>query len=177
MSSPPEITYLRRAYAFKLGSCMVLFFFGLFWLLYVTPRAGEHGGVFLAAGVLFMVMGLLLLWVGSRWLRTLLAAYRAGVGGGAQGGNWTACEFYITAQRSMDATRYSAQVTDVASQARWHLPLLNAHSPGAEINLAIRPGRVLYAHGAPGAAPYPVAVQADGMVYWAAGRAALVVAS
>jgi hypothetical protein len=174
MSSPPEIIYLRRAYAFKLGSCVVLFFFGLFWLLYVTPRAGEHAGVFLAAGVLFVVMALLLLWVGSRWLRTLLAAYRAGAGGGGRGSRWAACEFCITVQRSMDSTRYSAQVMDVASQVRWIFPLLNAHGPEAEVSLATRPGRVLYAQGAPGAAPYPVAVRADGTVYWAAGRAAVV---
>jgi hypothetical protein len=77
-------------------------------------------------------------------------------------------------QRGMDSTRYSAQMTDVASQARWHFALLNAHGPGAEVSLATRPGRVLYAPGGPSAAPYPVAVQADGAVYWAAGLAAVV---
>ena len=65
-------------------------------------------------------------------------------------------------------------MTDVASQARWIFPLLNAHGPSAEVSLATRPGRVLYAQGGLGGAPYPVAVQADGTVYWAAGRAAVV---
>jgi hypothetical protein len=64
----------------------------------------------------------------------------------------------MTVERGMDATRYSAQVTDVASQARWRFPL---H----------------YAQAAPGAVPYPVAVRADGTVHWAAGRAAVVAAS
>lgn len=178
MPSPPEITYLRRAYALKLGACAVLLLVGVLWLWFVVPRSGAHAGVFLSAGVLFVVMGLLLLWVGSRWLRTLLAAYRAAAGGGAGGrtggGRWAACEFGITVQRGMDSTRYSAQVTDMATRARWHFPLLNERGPGAEVNLATRPGRVLYAQGAQGAAPYPVAVQADGTVYWAAGRAAVV---
>jgi hypothetical protein len=174
MSSPPEIIYLRRAYAVKLGACGVLLLVGVLWLWFVVPRSGEHAAVFLAAGVLFVVTGFLLLWVGSRWLRTLLAAYRAGARGGAGAGNWSACEFGITVERGMDSTRYSAHVTDVASQVRWLFPLLNAHGPVAEVNLATRPGRVLYAQGAPGAAPYPVAVQADGTVYWAAGRAAVV---
>jgi hypothetical protein len=89
-------------------------------------------------------------------------------------GCWAACEFCITALRGVAYTRYSAQVTDVASWARRHFPLLNAHGPGAEISLATRPGRALYAQGAPGAAPYPVAVQAGGTVYWVAGRSALV---
>jgi hypothetical protein len=174
MPSPPEITYLRRAYAVKLGACGVLLLVGVLWLWFVVPRSGEHAAVFLAAGVLFVVTGLLLLWVGSRWLRTLLAAYRAAAGGGTEGGRWAACEFGITAQRGMDSTRYSAQVTDMATRARWHFPLLNERGPGAEVNLATRPGRVLYAQGGPGGAPYPVAVQADGTVYWAAGRAAAV---
>ncbi len=174
MSSPPEIIYLRRAYALKLGACGVLCLFGVFWLWVVAPQAGAHAGVFLAAGVLFVVMGLLLLWVGSRWLRILLAAYRAAAGGGTEGGRWAACEFGITAQRGMDSTRYSAHVTDLASQARWHFPLLNERGPGAKVNLATRPGHVLYAQGGPGGMSYPVAVRADGMVYWAAGRAAAV---
>jgi hypothetical protein len=65
-------------------------------------------------------------------------------------------------------------VTDLASQVRWLFPLLNAHGPGAEVNPTTRPGRVLYAQGGLGGAPYPVAVQAGGTVYWAAGRAAVV---
>jgi hypothetical protein len=174
MSSPPEVIYLRRAYAFKLGACVVLLWVGVFALWYVVPRSGEHAGVFLAAGVLFVVTGLLLLWVGSRWLRTLLAAYRAGARGGAGAGNWSACEFGITVERGMDSTHYSAHLTDLASQVHWLFPLLNAHGPGAEANPANRPGRVLYAQGGLGGAPYPVAVQADGTVYWAAGRAAVV---
>ncbi len=176
MSTPPEVIYLRRAYGVKLGACVVLSLFGVFWLGYVAPRSGEHAGVFRAAGVLFVVMGVLLLWVGSRWLRLLLAAYRGDVGGGAGGGGgvWAACEFGISAQRGMDSTSYSAQVTDLNSQVRWHFPLLNERAPGAEVNLARRPGRVLYAPGGPGGRPFPVAVQADGTVYWAAGRAAVV---
>ncbi len=177
MPSPPEITYLRRAYALKLGACGVLCLLGVLWLWLVVPRSGAHAGEFLAAGVLFVVAGLLLLWVGSRWLRTLLAAYRAGVsdgGGGTGGGRWAACEFGITAQRDMNSTRYSAHVTDMATGARWLFPLLNERGPEAEVNLSTRPGRVLYAQGGPGGAPYPVAVRADGMVYWAAGQAAAV---
>jgi hypothetical protein len=65
-------------------------------------------------------------------------------------------------------------VADVASQTRWIFPLLNAHGPGAELSLATRPGRVLYAPGGPGGSPYPMAVRADGTVHWAAGRAAVV---
>jgi hypothetical protein len=170
MSSPPEVIYLRRAYAVKLGACGVLLLVGVLWLWFVVPRSGEHAGVFLAAGVLFVAMALLLLWVGSRWLRTLLAAYGAGAGGRS----WAVCEFRITAQRGMDSTRYTAHVTDVASQARWIFPLLNAHGPEAEVKPTNRPGRVLYAPGGLGVAPYPVAVQAGGTVYWAAGRAAVV---
>lgn len=62
-------------------------------------------------------------------------------------------------------------MADVASQAGWIFPLLNAHGPGAELS---RPGRVLYAPGGPGGSPYTVAVRADGTVHWAAGRAAVV---
>jgi hypothetical protein len=61
-------------------------------------------------------------------------------------------------------------VTEVTRQARWIFPLLNACGPGAELSLATWPGRVLYAQGG---SPYPVAVQADGTVYWAAERVAV----
>lgn len=67
----------------------------------------------------------------------------------------------------------AARVADVASQARWIFPLLNAHCLEAELSLATLPGRVLHAQGGPGGIPYPVAVQADGTVHWEAGRAAV----
>jgi hypothetical protein len=151
-----DLTSLKRTYAIRFAACFALLLWGLLWVFYVAPRAGEYRTLFSVAAWLFVVMGMVLLIPTARWFRRLLHAVRHG--------DWVPSEFRILIQHGLDERRCTAQITDPRTGRRSFMTLLSAPDrTDAQSDEVVRGVMLCETHGD----RLPMAIQGAGRVYWA----------
>jgi hypothetical protein len=151
-----DLSSLKRTYVIRFCACVALLLWGLLWVFYVAPRAGEYQTQFSVAAWLFVVMGMVLPIPTARWFRRLLSA--------VNGGEWVPCEFRITITRGLDERRCVAQITDPRTGRQSRITLLSAPDRTPEQNDDLMTGLVLRERNGD---RLPMAVKGDGPVYWA----------